>query len=75
MPRSLVDIISSAPVEWINGTRVDRTADGRWQVSAPSRFSKSARSVEINEDLCIALRDAWGPYAEEPVLSAAEMEE
>lgn len=73
MSKSLVDIIATANPDWINGTRIDRTADGKWQVSCPSRFGARAYAVEINADLCIALRDAWGPYVEAE-LTAEELE-
>lgn len=76
MSKSLVDIISTADPKWISGTRIDLTASGLWQVSAPSRFGRGAYSVETNADLAAALRDAWSPYVEEPAeLTAAELEE
>lgn len=76
MSKSLVDIISTADPHWIDGTSIVLLGDGRWQVNAPSRFAKNAHAVEINADLCVALRDAWSPYGvEEPELTAAELEE
>lgn len=74
--RSLTDIISTADPRWIDGTKIYRTTDGRWQVCTPSRFAPNAFAVEVDADLGVALRAAWGPYDEpEPALTLAEMEE
>lgn len=61
MRKSFIDIILTAPPEWVDGTLIERTDDGKWQVTTPSRFGRG-KAVETNESLMDALRDAWGPY-------------